>query len=74
MFDTKTTKIKVGGMMCEHCSATVKRTLEELPDIKSVSVDLKKGEVTIKHKGAFPEDAVKETLSKNDYSFEGVLN
>lgn len=73
MFDTNVTKIKVGGMMCEHCSATVKRTLEELPGIKSVSVDLKKGEVTVKHKGDFPKDAVAETLSKNDYAFEGVI-
>ena len=73
MFDTSVTKIKVGGMMCEHCSATVKRTLEELPGVKSVSVDLKKGEVSIKHKGDFPKDAVAETLAKNDYTFGGVI-
>lgn len=73
MFGNNTTKIKVGGMMCDHCVATVKKSLEEIEGVSSVSVELKKGEVSVKHKGDFPEEKIKEALTKNDYTFAGVI-
>lgn len=73
MFGTNVAKIKVGGMMCDHCVSTVKKTLEAIPGIKSVEVELKTGQVTIKHKGEFPLETVKKALEEADYSFEGVL-
>ena len=74
MFDTKTTKIKVGGMMCEHCSLTVRKALEALTEVKSVSVDLKKGEVSIKHKEDFLEETIKNAVENSGYAYNGLAD
>ena len=74
MFGTNTTTIKVGGMMCDHCAATVKKAIEEIPDVKSAAVDLKSASVTIKYKGDFNEEAVKKALSDHDYAYNGVAS
>lgn len=73
MFGTKTTKIKVKGMMCDHCVATVKKILMEFEGIKAVDVVLKGGEVTIKHKGELPLEDIKVALANAEYTFEGVI-
>lgn len=73
MFGINTTQIKVGGMMCEHCVSTVKKALEELPDVKGVTVVLKTGEVTVKHRGEFPLEATKKALEEAEYSFQGII-
>ena len=37
--------LKVEGMMCPHCEARVKQTVEGINGVKSVVVDYKKGTV-----------------------------
>ena len=39
--------IRIRGMSCQQCAATVKRTLLELPGVEDVAVDLKAGQATV---------------------------
>ncbi|MDH3348140.1 MAG: heavy-metal-associated domain-containing protein [Desulfobulbaceae bacterium] len=38
--------VKVKGMSCQHCVASTKKALEEIPGVTDVKVDLAKGEAT----------------------------
>ena len=67
---TKT--LKIDGMMCEHCEARVKKTLEALPFIAEAvpSHTAKTAVVTLS--GAFDEAAVKKAIEDQDYSYLGA--
>ena len=41
------TILKVGGMTCGHCSATVTKALKKVAGVESVEVDLGKGEAVV---------------------------
>ena len=56
----------VEGMTCNHCSGTVKRTLEELEGINEVEVELQTGEVLIKGKKII-KDIIKNEIEKLGY-------
>ena len=73
MFDKSVTEIKVGGMMCDHCVAAVKKAVESVEGVKSADVDLKKGIVKVKYKGEFPEEAITKVVEEADYSYGGTL-
>ena len=38
--------VKIKGMSCQHCVASVIKTLSDIPEISNIKVDLGKGEVT----------------------------
>ena len=40
-------EIKVEGMMCEHCEATVKKALEKIDGVKSAIVSHKEGTAVV---------------------------
>lgn len=44
----QTNEIKVEGMTCGHCVATVKRVIESINGIKDVEVDLESGKARVK--------------------------
>ena len=44
----KTYELKVGGMMCKHCVAHVKKALEQVAGVVSVEVSLDAGSATVK--------------------------
>lgn len=52
--------IKIDGMTCNHCTAMVKKNLEKLPGVESVTVDLASGEAKID--GAPDMKAVREVI------------
>lgn len=43
----ETVSIQVTGMSCSHCAGTVKRALDEIPGVQSVSVSIDEGIVTV---------------------------
>jgi copper chaperone len=43
----ETTELKVDGMTCGACVASVTRTLQQLPGVQSVEVDLRSGTARI---------------------------
>jgi len=67
---TKTVKIK--GMMCGHCEATVKKALEALPFVESAEVSHDAGTAVLTLKGDLDENAVKSAVEAKDFTFEGI--
>ena len=41
------TKLKIGGMSCQHCVKTVTDALKELPGVRRVKVNLRKAEAVV---------------------------
>ena len=56
------TTVSIKGMSCQHCVASVKKALEEIPGISKVEVDLKKGLVSY-NEGVDP-DKIKNIIKK----------
>ncbi|MDE7464656.1 MAG: cadmium-translocating P-type ATPase [Clostridiales bacterium] len=58
--------IKVDGMSCMHCAARVETAISGIEGVKSVKVDLKKGEAAVK--GEFDVAAAVEAVKAAGYS------
>ncbi len=69
---TMTKTVKVEGMMCEHCEATVKKALEKLDFVVSAEPSHEKNIAVITYEGEFDEDAVKQAIEDRDYTYAGV--
>lgn len=41
------TKLKIGGMSCQHCVKTVTEALTELPGVRRAKVNLRKAEAVV---------------------------
>ncbi|MCR4922996.1 MAG: heavy metal translocating P-type ATPase [Lachnospiraceae bacterium] len=67
---TKTVKIE--GMMCEHCEARVKKTLEKLDFVEEAKVSHKEGSAILTLKGDMDEEVVKAAIEDQDYKFLGI--
>ena len=44
----KKTKLKIGGMSCQHCVKTVTDALTELEGVQRAKVNLRKGEAVVR--------------------------
>nr|WP_296190617.1 heavy metal translocating P-type ATPase [uncultured Anaerobutyricum sp.] len=62
---TKTMSIK--GMMCGHCEATVKKTLEALPEVVSAEVSHEKGTAVVTLEKEIADDVLKKAVEDKDY-------
>ena len=56
--------IKVKGMSCQHCVASVTKALSEIAGISDVQVSLEKGEATFKEQSPVDEQIVKEAIAR----------
>lgn len=66
--------MKISGMMCGHCEARVKKTLEAVPFVESAQVDHTKGLAVVELKDA-PKDAdeiLKESVVAQGYEVTEV--
>ena len=68
---TKTVKIK--GMMCGHCEATVKKALEALPFVEEAAVSHDAGTAVRTLSGELDAEAVKAAVEAKDFVFEGII-
>ncbi|MGM9590910.1 MAG: heavy metal translocating P-type ATPase [Faecousia sp.] len=59
------TVIRVEGMMCKHCKATVERVCKAIPGVVDAVVDLEAKNVTVT--GAFDLDALKQAIRAEDF-------
>ena len=66
-------KIKVEGMMCEHCEMAVKKALEALPFVEEARPSHEQHEVVMSVTQSFDEAAVKEAVESKDYSYMGIV-
>ena len=67
---TKTVKIQ--GMMCGHCEATVKKALEALPFVAEAVVSHDAGTAVLTLSGEYDEMAVKTAVEAKDFTFAGA--
>ncbi len=70
MDTTKEITVKVTGMSCSHCEATVKRNLEALEGITNVEADNQNQKVKVSGSNIDLEK-VKETINGLGYKFVG---
>ena len=66
---TKTLKIE--GMMCEHCEARVKKTLEAIDGIETAAPDHNANTAVITLSKDVPVDTIKAAIEAQDYKFVG---
>ena len=64
--------IKVSGMNCEHCAATVTDGLKEIKNVKDVKVNLKNKKVIITHKKDLNISEIEKKVNDLGYKFIGV--
>ena len=64
--------LKVEGMMCEHCEAMVKKSLEALDFISYAQPNHNDNEVLVKVEGDFDEEKVKEIIEEKGYGYLGI--
>ena len=62
---TKTMKIE--GMMCGHCEASVKKALEAVEGVVSADVSHKDGEAVVTLSGNVGDDVLKKAVEDKDY-------
>ena len=64
------TRIKVSGMSCGHCVQRVTKSLEGLPGVKNVKVDLKSGEAAFDKPDAVSMDDIRKAIEKAGYQVQ----
>ena len=64
--------VKIEGMMCGHCEATVKMALETLPFVESAEVSHVAGTAVLSLSGVLDEQAVKAAVEAKDFTFLGI--
>jgi copper ion binding protein len=60
-------KIKIQGMTCQHCVMSVTKALGALPGIKSLKVDLVKGEATFENPKNVTRAAIQKAVEDAGY-------
>ena len=67
-----TATVRIKGMMCAHCEASVKKALEALPFVETAEVSHEAGTAVLTLKGELDEGAVKAAVEAKDFTFEGI--
>ena len=65
-------RLKVTGMTCDHCKATVENGLKDLQGVSEVLADRNTMQVRIQAESV-SDDQIKERVEKLGYSFGGRL-
>jgi len=68
---TKTMKIE--GMMCGHCEASVKKALEALEGVQSAEVSHEKGTAVVTLTPDVADEALKQAVEEKDYKVVNIL-
>ncbi|MBW2466950.1 MAG: heavy-metal-associated domain-containing protein [Deltaproteobacteria bacterium] len=56
--------VKIKGMSCQHCVASVTKALSEIEGITDVQVSLEKGEATFNEQNPVDEQTIKDAITK----------
>lgn len=59
--------LKIEGMMCPHCEATVKKALEEISQVESAIVSHEQGTAVITLNGNLSQEVLKKTVEDKGY-------
>lgn len=64
--------MKIEGMMCGHCEATVKKALEALPEVTSAEVSHEAGTAVVTASTEVADDVLKKTVEEKDYKVTAI--
>lgn len=64
--------MKIEGMMCGHCEATVKKALERLEQVMEAEVSHKDGTAVVTLKSEISEEELKRAVEEKDYTVVSV--
>ena len=64
--------LKVEGMMCMHCEARVKKTLEAIPGVESAVADHNLGTAVVTLSAPVTDEVLKAAVEAQDYKVLGV--
>lgn len=68
--NTMTTTLKINGMMCPHCEATVKTVLESIDGVTSAEVSHESGTAVVTLSKEVSEDVLKKAVVDKGYTVE----
>ena len=63
-------EIKIDGMHCEHCAASVEKALSSLEGVKKVRVKLQKG--IAKLDGEVSDEAIRSAVAEAGFTVTGI--
>ena len=63
--------LKIEGMMCGHCEARVKKSLEELPEVQSAEVSHESGTAVVTLSSDLSDEVLKKTVEDQGYTVIG---
>ena len=64
--------MKIEGMMCGHCEATVKKALEGLDGVTSAEVSHEAGTAVVEFSADVADDVLKKTVEDKDYKVTAI--
>ena len=64
--------MKIEGLMCPHCEARVKKTLEALPEVESAVVCYTAGTAVVTLKAEVADEVLKAAVEAQDYPVLGI--
>ena len=70
--DKMTKTLTIEGMMCGHCSGTVKKALEAVPGVISADVSHEKGTAVVELSAAVADDVLKGAVEAKDYKVTAI--
>lgn len=70
--DNMTKTMKIEGMMCTHCEATVKKALENLDGVTEAKVSHEAGEAVVSMTEDVADDVLKKAVEDKDYKVVSV--
>ena len=69
---TMTMTVKIEGMMCGHCEATVKKALEALSQVDEAVVSKDSGTAVLTLNAEVDEAEIKKAIEDKDFTFVGI--
>ena len=64
--------IKIEGMMCGHCEATVRKALEALPQVDAAQVSHTAGTAVVTLNAGVADDVLTQAVEDKDYKVTGI--
>ena len=64
--------MKIEGMMCPHCEATVKKALEAIDGVESADVSHEADTAVVSMSAAVEDAVLKEAVEAKDYKVLGI--
>ena len=64
--------IKIEGMMCGHCEASVKKALEAIPAVESAEVSHEAGTAIVTLSAEVADDVLTKAVEDKDYKVLGI--